>query len=169
MTVAFAAYATAKKQPFSQKLLGSAAVSLRLYTRRGFAPPFTEISMDSSRIKREFDFAKQYFSYLELHLTDQGKLYVKAVLKPSSLQYYSVSIYFPNSYPNEMPTVYVIRPEIDSAPHQYKKGNICYLHPTMWNPGVHNLNFVVLRTAKWLSKYEVWKQKRIWPGAAISH
>jgi hypothetical protein len=41
MTVAFAAYATAKKRPFSQKLLGSAAVFLRLYTHRGFAPPFT--------------------------------------------------------------------------------------------------------------------------------
>jgi hypothetical protein len=46
MTVAFAAYATAKKRPFSQKLLGSAAVSLRLYTRRGFAPPFTYNTTD---------------------------------------------------------------------------------------------------------------------------
>jgi hypothetical protein len=42
-TVAFAAYATAKKRPFSQKFPGSAAVSLRPYTRRGFAPPFTVV------------------------------------------------------------------------------------------------------------------------------
>ena len=41
MTVAFAAYTTAEKRPFSRKFLGSAAVSLRLHTRRGFAPPFT--------------------------------------------------------------------------------------------------------------------------------
>ena len=125
--------------------------------------------MDFSRIQREFNFAKQYFSLLELHPTAQGNLYVKAALQPSSQQYYIVSIYFPDSYPNAMPTVYVNRPAINSAPHQYKKGNICYLHPSMWNPGVHNLEFVIVRTAKWLSKYEVWKQKRIWPGAAISH
>jgi len=42
ITIPFAAYATAKNRPFSQKLSGSAAVSLRLHTRRGFAPPFTE-------------------------------------------------------------------------------------------------------------------------------
>jgi len=125
--------------------------------------------MDSSRIQREFDLAKQYFSALELHPTDQGKLYVKAALLSSLQRCYVVYIYFPDSYPNEMPTVYVNRPKIDSAPHQYQKGSICYLHPTMWNPGVHNLEFVIKRTAKWLNKYEVWKQKRIWPGASISH
>ncbi len=125
--------------------------------------------MDLSRIKTEFDFAKQYFSVLELHQTAQGKLYVKTALQPSSQQCYFVSIYFPDSYPNAMPTVYVNRPVIDSAPHRYNKGNICYLHPTMWNPGVHNLKFVILRTAKWLSKYEIWKQKRSWPGAEIGH
>jgi len=43
MTIPFAAYATAKIRPFSQKLSGSAAVSLRLHTRRGFAPPFTVV------------------------------------------------------------------------------------------------------------------------------
>jgi len=41
MTILFAAYATAKKNAFSQKLSGSAAVSFRPATRRDFAPPFT--------------------------------------------------------------------------------------------------------------------------------
>jgi len=127
-------------------------------------------NMDLSLIQREFNQAKEHFSYIELHPTIDGKVCVKAALQPTSQQYYVVTVYFPDSYPNEMPAVYVNKPAIDnSVPHRYTKGNICYLFPTMWNPGVHNLRFVIQRAAKWLSKYEIWKQKRIWPGAEIKH
>ena len=125
--------------------------------------------MNSSLITREFSQAKNYFSCVELYPTDDGKVFVKAALQPSSQQYYVISIYFPNTYPNEMPRVYINKPTINSSPHRYERGNICYLHPTMWNPGVHNLLFVIQRAAKWLSKYEVWKQKGVWPGAGIKH
>jgi ubiquitin-protein ligase len=125
--------------------------------------------MNILRIQNEFNQARQYFSYLELHPTMDGKVFVKAALQPSSQQYYVVAIYFPDNYPIEMPRVYVTKPVIDLAPHRYNQGNICYLHPTMWNPGVHNLRFVIERTAKWLAKYEVWKRSRVWPGAEIKH
>ena len=125
--------------------------------------------MNILRIQNEFNQARQYFSFIELHPTTDGKVYVKAALQPTPQQYYTIAIYFPDNYPNEMPYVYVIKPAIDSAPHRYNKGNICYLHPTMWNPGVHNLLFVIQRTAKWLGKYEIWKRNRSWPGAAIRH
>ena len=29
------------------------------------------------------------------------------------------------------------------APHRYQGGHICYLHPSMWNPGAHHLTFVI--------------------------
>jgi len=125
--------------------------------------------MDISRIQNEFNQAREHFSYVELHPTSEGKVYVKTALQPSSQQYYIVAIYFPDSYPNAMPRVYVVKPEIDSAPHRYNTGNICYLHPAMWNPGVHNLSFVIQRTTKWLAKYEIWKRNHIWPGAEIKH
>jgi hypothetical protein len=32
-----------------------------------------------------------------------------------------------------------------------------------------NLTFVIKRAAKWLSKYEVWRQRGRWPGASIKH
>lgn len=124
--------------------------------------------MNIGRIQNEFNQARQYFSYVELHPTPDGNICVKAALQPSS-QYYIITIHFPDTYPNEMPKVYVTKPVIDSAPHRYTKGNICYLHPTMWNPGVHNLSFVIQRATKWLAKYEVWKRDRIWPGAEIKH
>ena len=83
---------------------------------------------------------------------------------------YVLSIRFPDSYPNEMPRVFIDAPAITYAPHRYQTGNICYLHPSMWNPGAHNLTFVIARAAKWLNKFEVWRNNGgTWPGAEIRH
>lgn len=124
--------------------------------------------MNIARIQNEFNKARQDFWHIELYPTSDGNLYVKAALQPSS-QLYIITINFPDSYPNDMPRVYVTKPVIESSPHRYKAGNICYLHPTMWNPGVHNLSFVIQRAAKWLAKYDVWKRDLTWPGAQIKH
>jgi len=124
--------------------------------------------MDVNRVQREFAEAQKTFAYVELHPTYDGKVYAKAALQTPS-QMYILSVRFPDNYPNEMPRVTVETPAITSGPHRYPNGVICYLHPTMWNPGVHNLTFVIARAAKWLSKYEVWKRTGKWPGAEIKH
>jgi ubiquitin-protein ligase len=124
--------------------------------------------MDIGRIQREFAEAQRTFAYLELHPTTDGKVYAKTALQTVAAMYV-LSIKFPDSYPNEMPRVYVDAPVITNSPHRYNAGNICYLHPSMWNPGTHHLTFVIARAAKWLSKYEVWRSKGKWPGAQITH
>lgn len=125
--------------------------------------------MNITRIQREFNEAKQQFSYVELNPTSDGNVYVKAALQASQ-QLYVVSICFPSTYPNNMPKVYVDKPKFSTPPpHFYNAGNICYLHSTMWNPGIHDLSFVIARTAKWLNKYEVWRNTGTWPGASIAH
>jgi ubiquitin-protein ligase len=124
--------------------------------------------MDVSRINREFAEAQQTFAYLELHPTTDGKVYAKTALQTVSAMYV-LSIKFPETYPNEMPRVFVDAPAITNAPHRYNGGNICYLHPSMWNPGTHDLRFVIARAAKWLGKYEVWRTRGAWPGAQIKH
>ena len=121
--------------------------------------------MDITRIQREFAEAQRTFAYLELHPTTDGKVY--ALQTASGM--YVLSIKFPENYPNEMPRVYVDTPAITSAPHRYNAGNICYMHPTMWNPGIHHLTFVIGRAAKWLNKYEIWRVRGTWPGAEIKH
>ena len=125
--------------------------------------------MDLIRIRNEFNSAKEQFPNSEFHQKASGIPYVRVSLQANDRIYIS-SIYFPSSYPNEMPNVYVDIPKILSqSPHMYTKGNICYLHPSMWNPGRHNLLFAIARTAKWLNKYEVWKLTSKWPGASINH
>jgi ubiquitin-protein ligase len=124
--------------------------------------------MNLYRIQQEFAEAQNTFAFVELHPTTDGKVFAKTALQTAASMYV-LSIKFPDNYPNEIPRVYVDAPAITNAPHRYQQGNICYLHPSMWNPGTHHLTFVIARAAKWLSKYEVWRTRGTWPGAEIKH
>lgn len=127
--------------------------------------------MNITRINSEFVEAQKTFALVELRPTVDGKIYVRTALQTSLGQQFVLSIKFPDTYPNEMPRVYIDAPALPAfVPHRYQAGNICYLHPTMWNPGVHHLTFVIGRAAKWLNKYEVWRNNGgTWPGAEIKH
>jgi ubiquitin-protein ligase len=126
--------------------------------------------MDIARIQREFSEAQQRFALVELRPTTDGKVYARAALHTVNGRNYVLSIKFPDNYPNEMPRVFIDAPTITYAPHRYQGGAICYLHPTMWNPGAHHMTFVIARAAKWLNKYEVWRSNGgKWPGAEIKH
>jgi ubiquitin-protein ligase len=127
--------------------------------------------MDIARIHREFADAERTFALVELHPTTGGKIFVRTALQTGNGKHYVLSIRFPDTYPNEMPRVFIDAPAITAnAPHRYQAGNLCYLHPTMWNPGIHHLTFVIGRAAKWLNKFEVWRNNGgVWPGAEIRH
>ncbi len=125
--------------------------------------------MDIDRIYSDVTRASLKFDYIETHPTGSGEVFVKAAFQPSAYSTYIAEIYFTN-YPYQMPKVYITKPSLYSnCPHIYEGGYICYLHPNMWNPGRHDLTFVLGRTAKWLSKYEVWKSMKNWPGASMRH
>lgn len=125
--------------------------------------------MNIGRIQQEFLIAKQHFVLIELRSTVDQKVFVKAALQPTPQRSYVISLKFSDSYPNEMPKIFIDAPPITSAPHMYNTGNICYLHHSFWNPGKHDIAFVLWKAAKWLSKYEVWKITGKWPGAEIKH
>lgn len=125
--------------------------------------------MNLARVQQEFADAQRTFAYIEWHPTYDGSAFVKAALQ-GPLQLYALSIKFPDNYPNEMPKVYIDAPALSSnSPHRYQSGNICFLHPSMWNPGAHNITFVMGRVAKWINKYDVWRQTGIWPGKEVKH
>lgn len=125
--------------------------------------------MDLLRVRREVSEAQQVFSLVECHQSADGKLYVLAALQSTQSQIYTLAISLPDIYPNHLPTVHVRTPTLHPSPHRYPGGNICYLHPRMWNPGLHTLTFVIGRAAKWLAKYEVWLKTQRWPGAEAPH
>ena len=124
--------------------------------------------MNLARIRQDIVAAQQYFDYVEGHATSKGGVMALIALQ-TSRRIYTLDVSFPASYPNAMPEVNVRRPALAWSPHMYTTGHICYLHPQMWNPGRHDLTFVIQRVAKWLAKYEVYQQKRKWPGAELDH
>ncbi|MXW07646.1 MAG: hypothetical protein F4X56_08680 [Gammaproteobacteria bacterium] len=124
--------------------------------------------MNLARIQDEIATARQHFDFVEGHSTTSGGVMVLIALQTIK-RVYTLSVSFPESYPNVMPKVHVRRPMLQSSPHRFSNDRICFLHPTMWNPGRHNLLFVIQRTAKWLAKYEVYQETGNWPGAGIAH
>lgn len=125
--------------------------------------------MDIHRIRLEVVQASRTFALVEAVPTTDGGICVKAGLQTSVGNAYVATIYFSN-YPYQMPKVFITAPGVQRGTgHQYPDGNICYLHPSVWNPGRHDLTFVLGRTAKWLNKYEVWRQNNNWPGAEHKH
>lgn len=125
--------------------------------------------MDIQRIRLEVAQAARTFALVEAHPTNDGGVYVKAGFQTAVGNAYVAAIYFPH-YPLQMPRVHITKPAVlPGTGHIYNDGNICYLHPNMWNPGRHDLTFVLGRTAKWLNKYEVWRVRGAWPGAEMKH
>ena len=124
--------------------------------------------MSLARIRQEIAAAQQYFDYVEGHPTVQGGVMALIALE-TSRHVYTLAVTFPDSYPYSMPEVHVRKPALRPSPHRYPNDRICYLYPHMWNPGRHDLTFVIQRAAKWLAKYEVYQWKGEWPGAGIAH
>ncbi len=125
--------------------------------------------MDLARIRKEVADAQREFAYVECHPSTDGSLYVKIALQTSQNKVYVLEIRFPDTYPNALPTVSCSKPSLAPSPHRYNTGNLCYLLPALWNPGRHNLTYVIAKIAKWLGKYEVWLVTGVWPGAEIKH
>ena len=126
-------------------------------------------TMDLARVGRDVRHARAHFPNLESWPSLDGGVYVLMAMQTSQGEIYTLQIDFPH-YPNQAPEVRVRLPGLKpGTPHKYPGNQICYVHPKMWNPGRHNLTFVLARTAKWLHKYEVWSRSYRWPGAGHRH
>ena len=113
--------------------------------------------MNLPRVRHEIIAAQQYFDYVEGHPTAEGGVMALVALE-TSRHVYTLAVSFPESYPYAIPEVHVRVPDLGPSPHRYPHDRICFLHPSMWNPGRHDLKFVIQRAAKWLAKYEVYRQ-----------
>ena len=125
--------------------------------------------MEVQRIYLELRQAAEHFPNLEALPTGDGGVYVKAALQTSAGKIYLLALQF-QGYPNEMPKVFITKPTLQAWKHRYNTGNICYMHPNMWNPGRHNMKYVLMQVAVWLNKYDVFLQNGgNWPGPGIEH
>lgn len=125
--------------------------------------------MEIQRIRSEVAQAKLHFAHVEAYPTSSGGISVKAAFQTSVGNAYIVQVDFA-SYPTRPPQVVVLKPALRAnTVHRYTNGTICYMLPAMWNPGRHDLKFVLWKIAKWLNKYEVWCDRGAWPGKGWDH
>ena len=124
--------------------------------------------MDVQRIRWEIQRATAQFPNIETYPSIDGGMYIKALLQTSVGQMYVLCVTF-IGYPFEIPKVRVISPVVTHSKHMYTSGNICYMHPSLWNPAKHDLVFVLAQSSVWLNKHEVYKQKGVWPGPGLPH
>lgn len=124
--------------------------------------------MDIQRIRREIHQALQHFPNIETLTSVGGEIWIKAALQTSAGGVYVIAVTFAD-YPSQMPKVLVVAPKVQHTMHMYNSGHICYMHPNMWNPGRHDVMFVMAQAAVWLNKHEVYKAKGKWPGPGLKH
>ena len=124
--------------------------------------------MDLQRIRRDIQYALEHFPNIETQTSLNGEISLKAALQTSAGQIYVVSMTFAG-YPSQLPKIMVIVPKVQHSMHMYNSGHICYMHPTMWNPGKHDVKFVLAQAAVWLNKNEVYKVRGVWPGPHLKH
>lgn len=124
--------------------------------------------MNVQRVQLDIQQAMGQFPNIETYPTSSGGIYIKVLLQTSVGQMYVISVSFVD-YPAEMPRVTVVTPAVTHGKHMYTSGNICYMHPSVWNPAKHDLTFALAQTAVWLNKHEIYKLKGIWPGPGMAH
>ena len=124
--------------------------------------------MDVQRIRWDIQQAAEQFPNMETHTTLGGEIFIKVLLQTSVGQLYVISVTFAG-YPFETPNVTVISPTVKHSKHMYTGGHICYMHPSLWNPGKHDLIYVLAQSSIWLNKHEVYKHIGVWPGPGLPH
>lgn len=124
--------------------------------------------MDVQRIRWEIQKAKEHFPNIEVHTTIDGSIFIKVLLQTSVGQMYVLSVTFVG-YAAEIPKVTVLSPAVTHNEHRYTGGNICYMHPSLWNPSKHDLLYVLAQSAVWLNKHEIFIRKGVWPGPELAH
>jgi ubiquitin-protein ligase len=76
---------------------------------------------------------------------------------------YDIWITLPERYPHSLPVVYANGWKPIRNPHMYTDGTLCVMRPGQWS-SFFSAASVVAKAAIWLNKYEIWIDRKIWPG-----
>jgi len=109
------------------------------------------------------------FPRFSLFVGGNGVAFVTGMLWPNQASGYTVRIDTSANYPYLMPDVTLpgttLRP---GCPHLYTGQRLCLMKYDQWQTAF-SLAFVVVKTAKWLNKYERWCRTGAWLGKEQRH
>lgn len=93
-------------------------------------------------------------------ITEEKELAIRFPL-PAGDPAFRVMIKLHHGYPNVTPNVSIDGLE-KRTPHTWADGSICFLRDGRWNPGKHDLSFVVAKTQEWIEGYQGWITRGKW-------
>ncbi|MBO3747398.1 hypothetical protein J5X84_15075 [Streptosporangiaceae bacterium NEAU-GS5] len=121
----------------------------------------------SRRLFLEQQKLQKYFPQFGFTKSRDGSLAVSGSLRTNSGYVYALRIELGEHYPHQIPH---IRPVgwNSTCPHVYESGALCIMRPDQWR-SIFSIAFVVAKSAIWLNKFEVYRQRGYWPGNAQPH
>lgn len=115
------------------------------------------------RLAKEFERLQQDEEQHAVSLTDDNELELQ-FRREGAARDITLTVRLPHGYPNASPKVYA-SPVPDGAPHRWQDGSLCIFGATaIWNPGQHDVPYVLKHARKWVQGLEAWKASGAWPG-----
>jgi prevent-host-death family protein len=114
------------------------------------------------KISEELDTLQQKGECPRINITDNHEVQFSFVEEINN-ERVLIKIILGHGYPNTTPKVYA-DPISRDSPHRWKDGSLC-IFGTMaqWNPGTHDIYFVLNLARQWLKKYQSWQSVGKWP------
>ena len=74
----------------------------------------------------------------------------------------TLTVCLPHGYPNASPKVSAV-PVPEGCPHRWQDGTLCIFGATeLWNPGQHDVLYVLAQARRWLKSLGRWQQTGKW-------
>lgn len=114
-----------------------------------------------ARLSREFEQLQLQKEWHTASITDERELEVH-FREEGAEQSVRLTIRLPHGYPSACPKVYA-HPVPDGCPHRWQDGSLCIFGAMeVWNPGQHDVSYVLRLARRWLSHFAQWQRTGEW-------
>ena len=93
-----------------------------------------------------------------------GRLaWLERIISSASGRPFDLMIEYPDVFPHAPPRAFVVRPDVEDAPHQLLDGSLCLFNDPATAAGVKTTALLVRsRAVVWLLAFEVWQRTGEW-------
>jgi ubiquitin-protein ligase len=114
-----------------------------------------------ARLAREFEQLQLQKEWYSPSINDERELEVQ-FREEGAEQSIKLTIQLPHGYPSACPKVFAT-PVPDECPHRWQDGSLCIFGAMeMWNPGKHDLSYVLRLARRWLANFAAWRRTGEW-------
>lgn len=116
----------------------------------------------ANRVQAEQTKLKRHFPQFRLVLGHPERVF-RGTLTTFANYSYHIDIVLPVSYPHAIPVIRAVGWVPFPNPHTYSNSELCVMKPDQWRSFM-TVAFLVAKVAIWLNKYEIYLDKKVWPG-----